>query len=241
MRNAGLVVVIVSVVAGLGAAGARGTVIRDPAKGALGLTLTIYGDGSATLTNTSGMPMSIDAYEIMAEVRDTRCGDGRLDRGGWVGIGDMARRDPAKVMAELGPDALGFVRAGSRDSVLGIFFLTELSLGSAVFQPDLPWSLGQMFAPAPAGVALCDWYGLLLHGGWLQRDDYRQETLYERNGLRYRLLDGGGNAFLGVVQFEGEPGAVPEPMTLALLGIGGWAVVGGRRRQNRRRPAAVVG
>jgi hypothetical protein len=212
---------------------AEGAVITGPAMGALRLMLTIYRDGSATLTNTSDTPLIIDGYQITASrvIGGNAVGDGTMDMAGWATIMKAAVMDPGKVEAELGAGALGFFRMGypGLDHTLA-----EAIPGQgmfAVFQPHAPWSIGRPFVPPPADVAMWNWYHLLLSGETrrvIEERHYR--VVSDWNGLFYRVPGIGGNMYLGAIEFGLD--VVPEPATLTLLGLGGWILVL-RRRHGR--------
>jgi hypothetical protein len=191
------------------------------------LTLVIARDGTASLSNRTAAPLIVDGYEVLAKRPGVYAGDGTMNIGGWVGIADVARRAPETVVSQLGEDALGFAKTTSGRG----YAVAELSIsGQAVFQPGASWSIGQLFVPPPEGVAMRAWYSLLLAGA-VEWDPRRSMGFV--NGFFYHSPDIGGNKFEGAIAFEGESGPLPEPATLALLGIGGLAVVLRRGRRTR--------
>ena len=216
------------------------------------MTLTFDVDGYATLTNTSGAAIGIEAYEIQSIA-------GNCDPTTWVSISDSSYADPIGVMSVLGAGALSFGELGANTTILA-----EASLSSsAIFQPDSPWSIGK---PLLAETPISDLSFRYLYVGGTPGDSYEGNIIFEQTLLVGDAnLDGvvsagdyasvqanfGSTGILGILGDANGDGVVsagdyasvqanfgntsptiitPEPATISLLIIGGFALLKHRRK-----------
>ncbi len=108
--------------------------------------LTVQADGSATLENVSGAPLSVDSYQILSA-------GGLLSSGSWTSIADQAVSDPLGVLTALGAGGLSFGELSATT-----LNLTEANLSnSALFASGAPFNIGTITSTPTQGDLTFIW------------------------------------------------------------------------------------
>jgi hypothetical protein len=240
MRKIGVIALVLAV----SAVAANAAIYTTVAQGALGMTLRIDAvAGTATLYNNTGVAVASDGYEIWStgshlkisgtagtgwvSLADQSYGSGSPNHSGLTTLTTPTRQQNSDAMhaaldRDLDYTVSGWGDANSNQTKL----LSESTLvkadpandvmfgGEAVFRPGVAagWSIGKPVAIWGTDAQILADLRSTING-----------VTYDK-GFFYIRPDSPGNKFMGNIEI------VPEPATLAFLGIGGVVMAIRRRR-----------